>query len=86
MTILEFEIDDHNAGYKCVAPLIKKICEDHENRDLHIKIKINGIADYSENNKINTDSALEKIEGKLLTPKLAAELVQELSSSTSAPE
>ena len=48
MTTLEFEIDDHNAGYKCVAPLIKKICEDHEKRDLHIKIKINGTADYSE--------------------------------------
>ncbi len=48
MTTLEFEIDDNDAGYKYVAPLIKKICEDHEKHDLHIKVKLNGIADYSE--------------------------------------
>ena|GEM_PF-2994408 len=54
MTTLEFEIDDQNAGYECVAPVIKKICEDHENsRNLHIKVKLNGIAGYSESEESN---------------------------------
>lgn len=57
MTTLEFDIDDHNAGYKAVAPVIKKICEDHENHDLHIKIKLNGIADYSESEEFNDFNA-----------------------------
>lgn len=52
--IIEFEIDDHNAGYKTVSPTIKKICEDYKNIcDLHIKIKLNGIADYSESDNSN---------------------------------
>lgn len=49
MPTLEFEIDDHDSGYKCVAPVIKKICEDYKNLcDLHIKAKLNGTTSYHE--------------------------------------
>ncbi len=35
---VEFEIDAHNANYSAVKSDIKKICADHQNCELHIKV------------------------------------------------
>lgn len=51
---IDFEIISENVSYESVQKLIKKICEDHQQDELHITVKLSGVY-VSESESLSDD-------------------------------